>query len=808
MKPKQELGEKPAIEQSGMLQEVSGLSNDSTVRVPIPDSSRYIPKPETPFLVDGKESLPDLRINPNGQLGREDHHPVVFSCVGDYYMLRNEYQMSRLSTAMSRDVVFKLFNLSDAKLAEFSTTIARAKCRYEEQRDLEFALRDAEYPNLSSSRQPPAATRDLDRLEKLFISKESARRCTDEDKETLYIIGKGSKVIHRLKPDRVNPDEIEKQRGTMEMIKIIEDAQAARRLQAGSPLRSQAKKISETLLENQVGEVDAQKMLDIGPGKRNLPAASSLKVQAEQSRDKLNTSPRRKSSKTDSEEQSKWDRLALQYVKRADINDSIRGRDVQPHTPTREPRGNTKNSKPISSGAQGIYQDLDACVNVRNSYTDSEELSSSDKRAESFAARSHEWNSFGNSSLLDSRVSKTFAMRLDKDDDPMQILADWNASKSLRETPRSESSPFTNSIGLHSSESEEITTPLSPNTLGRRTPSEERATPPPPFLPFANTLPANTFDDVGRLKAVMNVIGGALNEKGGMVDSQGPEILQGVAETQRQMNEQDLEAAGVLSALVTSEKKKPRKQDEKQGERSQEKESGNPDGEEHKEQTLEAAGVLSTLAKGEIENLQAQDEKQDENNKGKEKENQDANGYEERNHKPEGAMDEREHAIDNQPGDRLEEQLKHETKEKQEKKHEAGQGLKQDEITIQSQTVQSGNVADTKSIGMEDEKPLEAKEKVERTSTKQGRGDKEKDKGEESGYDSGTEGNQEGGYRTRSRGGWSPSKASKKRDGKSGTQSLGKAMGKTGGKNGGNKDPWALPEGEVPWGKEKKRRGG
>ena len=385
-----------------------------------------LPKPETPFQVDGGVSSPDC---PNQKPMRQPHNKDR-----SLDLEEDSSKMELLSSVPFHDSSY-----------ESAITPEPTKLSADHLEGFRAALEEAGYQlGHKHSSADYFTIRDpyLVRLEVLM----DMEKQSNEGQESDDADSRGELL-----------DQIKRIKQQFEVNQIIIDtAKASRKNQEVSPPHTptrdshgKQKTIEDVspiiLLEGEIEKIAAHLISDkVMRGEQEIgELARDRKI--EKAKDLLDLSPRRNPSKTDAKE---WAKMVTEYVEE---------NTVTPYSAPSTPSRKSKNS------------------NVRHPNS-----------SPGTPLRGRERINRGSATVLDRPGSTILArpgsataiVKLRPGEDSSKIAteccADPNAFFGYGETADSKSAPFLGSSDPASSESEKILTPPSPQTVGRRTPSQER----------------------------------------------------------------------------------------------------------------------------------------------------------------------------------------------------------------------------------------------------------------------------------------------------------------------------------------------
>ena len=697
------------------------LSNDITAGSSAPGSSRYTPKPETPFLMDGGEQPKALN---SGSLGTGERllgevtASVVFK-INNYYCLKKSYHMSHLAIAMQYDLLCGM----ESTDVPITNSYPKSKSRVRD--NLEATLQESGYLDCASSCPTSLKNSSLAQLQRLFEQKPIVDYCTNEIRQRLIFMGPR---------ETLNMNASTQQE---DLIETIKRAQAARRLMAGSPPRTPLKKIAKYSLDNikaleaRLEKFAAEKILDMSLGKRYSSGLPPVHIQITEAKRILDASPRRMTTTATPDAQHKWSKEAFDFLDHtATKSQSIGGIEVPglspPHSPTRHSRSVLRTKRPLSSSFRGL-----------------EELTSLDLKNNGLGAMSK---------MLSTTVSS---------DETLLTEGDWSSKVkeddgqfSERWIEKSLKSQGHNVITVHTQEQDAIPSPVSSHTLEAcvSNVSEEQSVASPAVSLHAAS-PQTKCMSAGNPS---NVIGDIEED---------------------QLNPQDM-----LQPQQTTRKL-----------RSKDSES------------LEAAAVLAAVPKGESEESLPQDEQPNSMARMEGPVDQGEDGVDISDHKLYQKPAKPEAPIHHMkaPENVKQQQRSQNTRET---KHENGMEADGDQSCALNEIETPKNAFST----------VQRPRLTERGDDKKGKdagiaekpGDQSLTKVETSVHEGERKGEQEGAYNVCSKGGYSLNVQCQECSARSGNLPIGKLPDIRKGPKPGDKDPWALPPGESPWGGVGKGREG
>ena len=193
------------------------LSFDPAVRTLTTDKSRDLPKPETPFLMDD-----GVRVNPP-KISRQ---LVEASTADRYYAQKNNYQIFHWSSDTQANAnVYNLDSTDSASTHPSETSTPDSASASE--KDIETTLREAGYRSLSTISPFTIKDPELIFFESIDEQGKPLENRTNKDGPVLTWLDEKGKIGHLMSLDAWTKQH--------EMIEVVKQATAAKRLLADSP---------------------------------------------------------------------------------------------------------------------------------------------------------------------------------------------------------------------------------------------------------------------------------------------------------------------------------------------------------------------------------------------------------------------------------------------------------------------------------------------------------------------------------------------------------------------------------------------
>lgn len=263
------------------------LTNDPAAHTLSTDSSKDLPKPETPFLMDDGVRVAPPKIT---------RQIVEASNADRYYAQKDNYQVFHLGNAMQINATFGSLDSSDSASAHPSETSTPDHFSIEKQNDLETTLREAGFRSLSGTSPFTIKDPDLALLETLNEQGNPLEDRTNKDWPVLSWIDEKGKLGPGMSFDAWTKQN--------EIIEVVKKATAVKRLLAGSPphpwtkIEKHREQLSQ-FVAHFPSDAQAQQ-------NTNMKALQVLKAKA-----LLGTIPQRESSTC---EMQKWSRIVSLFM--------------------------------------------------------------------------------------------------------------------------------------------------------------------------------------------------------------------------------------------------------------------------------------------------------------------------------------------------------------------------------------------------------------------------------------------------------------------------------------------------------------